>query len=82
MRQRYTVSLLAAIALLFFAIPRLPLHEEGLGFVFAFMWLAFAFFVISGNLLGLLYKSENTKGKTVPLIRLKKTKRRMRHYVR
>lgn len=55
MRQRLLLCILLTLALAYFAIPRLPIVEEGLGQLFSAMWLLFAFVVIGGNLSSLLY---------------------------
>ncbi|ALA54348.1 hypothetical protein CAY60_009655 [Shouchella clausii] len=49
MKQRSFICLLAAIVLVVYAFDYLPIHEEGIGQMFAYSWLAFAALVIAGN---------------------------------
>ncbi|WP_139367594.1 hypothetical protein [Bacillus alkalicellulosilyticus] len=58
MKQRLFLCILLAFALIYFALPRLPIGAEGLAGVFAFSWLLFALIVIGGNLVGLLYSKQ------------------------
>jgi hypothetical protein len=41
--------------MLYFAVPRLSIHADGLEGIFAISWLAFALIVIAGNLTAMLY---------------------------
>lgn len=41
--------------MLYFAVPRLTVFEEGLEGIFAISWLAFALIVIAGNLTAMLF---------------------------
>lgn len=54
-KNRYLLCLLAAGALGYYALPRLPIHEGGFAGTFAIIWLAFCLLVIAGNLSALLY---------------------------
>ncbi|QED48917.1 hypothetical protein [Cytobacillus dafuensis] len=54
-KNRYLLCLLVCGALLYFALPRLDIFSVGLEGIFAMTWLAFALFVIAGNLTALLY---------------------------
>ncbi|MDE5412315.1 hypothetical protein [Alkalihalobacterium chitinilyticum] len=61
MKQRLLLCLLLAFALIYFAVPRIPLGDPGLGGIFAIAWLLFALIVVGGNLVGLLYGKERRK---------------------
>ncbi|MDQ1144761.1 MAG: hypothetical protein ABGX20_04960 [Bacillus sp. (in: firmicutes)] len=54
-KNRYLLCLLLCGFMLYFAVPRLSIHAEGLQGTFAWAWLAFALMVMAGNLTGLLY---------------------------
>ncbi|GIN11716.1 hypothetical protein J26TS2_15830 [Shouchella clausii] len=54
MKQRLFICLLAATVLVVYAFDYLPIHEEGIGQIFAYSWLAFAALVIAGNGVALL----------------------------
>lgn len=54
-KNRYIICLIAALAMLVFALPELPLREQGLGGVYSIAWVVFCLFVIAGNLAALLY---------------------------
>jgi hypothetical protein len=41
--------------MLYFAVPRLPLHAEGTAGIFSIVWMSFALIVLAGNLTALLY---------------------------
>ena len=55
MKQRLLLCLLLALALMYFALPNLPIFGGGIDRIFAYSWLLFCLFVIGGNLSGLLY---------------------------
>ncbi|WP_257346579.1 hypothetical protein [Pseudalkalibacillus decolorationis] len=55
MKNRILLSLLLALALVYFAVPYLPEMGTGLNSMFSFLWLAFAFLVIGGNFSTLLF---------------------------
>ncbi|WP_216828925.1 hypothetical protein [Alkalihalobacterium elongatum] len=61
MKQRLLLCLLLALALIYFAVPRIPLGDPGLGGLFAIAWLTFALIVVGGNLVGLLYNKKKQK---------------------
>ncbi|EGK07119.1 hypothetical protein HMPREF9374_3880 [Desmospora sp. 8437] len=49
-RSKHGIALVSALALLFLAVPRLPVAMAfGWSSVFAFAWLAFAYLVIAAN---------------------------------
>ncbi|MBU8879695.1 hypothetical protein BGM26_11925 [Bacillus sp. FJAT-29790] len=54
-KNRYLLCLLVCGLLLYYAVPRLGVFSGGLEGIFAISWLAFALFVIAGNLTALLY---------------------------
>ncbi len=56
MKNRLILSLLAALALVYFAVPYLPEIGTGSGGWFSAIWLFFALLVIGGNFSALLYK--------------------------
>lgn len=53
--NRYLLCLLFSIVLLYFAVPRLYVYNDGLQGIFAITWIAFVLIVIAGNLTALLY---------------------------
>lgn len=63
-RNRYLLSLLASVFLLYYALPRLSFTAEGAKGTFSMAWIALAFFVVAGNLTGLLHhpKKQRMKG--------------------
>lgn len=60
-RQRWLLSLFIAIALLFYAFPRLPIGSSGWSHYFSLLWLVFALLVIGGNLAAVLYAEPKQK---------------------
>jgi hypothetical protein len=54
-KNRYLLCLLLCAFMLYFAVPRLPLHAEGAAGIFSIAWMSFALVVIAGNLTALLY---------------------------
>lgn len=54
-KNRYLLCLLVCGLLLYYAAPRLGVFNGGTEGIFAISWLAFALFVIAGNLTALLY---------------------------
>jgi hypothetical protein len=61
MKQRALLCLLLCGMMLYFAIPRIDIMALGSFGVFSSMWLLLAFFVVAGNLSGLLYSPQNRK---------------------
>ncbi|WP_025027353.1 hypothetical protein [Caldalkalibacillus mannanilyticus] len=53
-RSRLFISLVVALALLWVAIPRLPVYGSKVEFGFSILWLAFCLLVIGANLHALL----------------------------
>ena len=62
MKQRLFLSVLSIVALVYFALPRLPIHKEGVALAFAVVWLGFCVMAFGGNMSVLLY---NTRGKNM-----------------
>lgn len=60
--------------MLYFAVPRLSVFEEGLEGIFAISWLALALMVIAGNLTAMLYSPKKSVKKR-PTLRLNKKSR-------
>lgn len=60
-KNRYLLCLLACGAMLYFALPRLPIHDEGIAGVFSISWLLLCLVVIAGNLSALLYTPKKAK---------------------
>lgn len=79
MRQRLFISILVALALIYLAIPRLPIGENGLAHVFSLSWLLFALVVIGGNLVGLLY-SKNRQISVQNIEKRQKDRNKIRRY--
>ncbi|MCH1627978.1 hypothetical protein [Fredinandcohnia quinoae] len=61
MYNRLLLCLLICGVLLYYGVPQLSIGAEGLEGIFAFAWLVFALIVISGNLIGLLYRPKGSK---------------------
>lgn len=59
---RYILCIVATIYLIMEAAPLLPIEGKSSATIFTAIWILFACFVLSGNLLSLKYK-EVTKGK-------------------
>jgi hypothetical protein len=75
-RNRYILCLLAGAFLLYFAVPRFSIFEEGLGGIFSVSWLVLALLVIAGNLSALLYSPRLKKSKKMAISKAK----RVRHF--
>jgi hypothetical protein len=58
-KNRYILSLLLGIALLYYAVPFLSFDVSVNG-VFSVVWVIFALFVISGNILGIFHSQKQT----------------------
>lgn len=54
LKNRLLISFIVALAVLWIAIPRLPVHGTSLEFGFSLLWIAFALLVIGANLYALL----------------------------
>jgi integral membrane sensor domain MASE1 len=62
-KQRYLLSLLCAIAMLYYALPQMPFLGSSLEQYFAFAWICLAFIVIGGNLSAILFTNDETERK-------------------
>lgn len=65
-KNRYLLCLLGSGAMLYYALPKLQLHDTGAAGIFAISWLGLCLFVIAGNLSALLYapkKKQKQKNK-------------------
>ncbi|WP_408007186.1 hypothetical protein ACJROX_21195 [Pseudalkalibacillus sp. A8] len=81
MKNRLILSLLGALALVYFAVPYLPEIGTGLGGWFSAIWLFFALLVIGGNFSVLLfrrYPQQTTE--STSLKRPDKERKRVRQY--
>lgn len=61
MKQRWFLSILSALALIYYALPRLPFGEVGLPQYFSILWLIFALLAIGGNLAAFLFADAHNK---------------------
>lgn len=77
MNQRYILSILCALIMLYYAIPRLSFESVGLPKYFSIIWLLFALMAIGGNLGALLYSERKQK---VVVDLSKNEHKRMRRY--
>lgn len=75
-KNRYILCLLASFAMLYYALPRLPVYEEGLAGVFGIAWIALCLFVIAGNLTALLFAPKRQAYRERPT--LKQARKRVR----
>ncbi|MFE7063905.1 hypothetical protein ACFVAD_17385 [Sutcliffiella sp. NPDC057660] len=55
MKNRILLSLLCIGALLYVAVPRLPMGEDGLAGWFALAWLVVCLMAVGGNIAALMY---------------------------
>jgi accessory gene regulator protein AgrB len=78
-KNRYLFCLLASGMLLYYAVPRLSISSLGVEGIFAASWILFSLFVISGNLIGLLYTPGKQK-KQQPVGKQMKKRIKSRHY--
>lgn len=82
MNQRYLLCFLLGLALIIYGLPRLPLHETGLAYLFAVLWMGFALLVIGGNGAALLYKRNQTKTNAQFQSKHKREGKKVKRYVR
>ncbi|CAG9619625.1 hypothetical protein [Sutcliffiella rhizosphaerae] len=79
MKNRLLLALLCIGALFYFAVPRLPMSEDGLAGWFAISWTVFALMAIGGNLVAIMYLPKRRK--LVNKVKLAEVKRaRLRQY--
>lgn len=55
MKNRILLSLLCIGALLYVAVPRLPMGEDGLAGWFSLAWLVVCLMAVGGNIAALMY---------------------------
>lgn len=60
-KNRYILCLLLCALLVYYALPRLPVHRSGIEGTFAVAWLFLAFVAVAGNLSAILYTPKNRK---------------------
>lgn len=60
-KQRWLLSIFFVLALLYYAIPRLPLDAVGLPKYFSVLWILFALMAIGGNLAAIMYAESKQK---------------------
>ncbi|WP_077214233.1 hypothetical protein [Bacillus dakarensis] len=60
-KNRYILCLLAAGLMLYYALPNLSIHADGVSGYFAISWIILCLFVIAGNLSALLYSPKSVK---------------------
>jgi hypothetical protein len=80
-KNRYLLCLLLCGLMLYYAAPRLGVFNGGTEGIFAISWLAFALFIIAGNLTALLYapkKAEAAQKRTRQMM----AKKRVRSFSR
>nr|WP_090849177.1 hypothetical protein [Litchfieldia salsa] len=81
MKNRMILCLLICGLLLYYGIPNLSIEAGGLQGVFSIAWLGFAAIVVGGNLVGLLYSTQQKKKTNLQSIEQKsQIKRRIRQY--
>ena len=64
-KNRYILCLLAAGMMLYYALPKLAIHDTGAAGIFAISWIVLCLFVIAGNLSALLYAPKKTANKNI-----------------
>ncbi len=77
MKQRYILSIVCALMMLYYAIPKLHFNTSGLPKYFSVAWLLFALIAIGGNLGELLFTERKQK---VVVDFTKTEQKRMRGY--
>ncbi|HET7627788.1 MAG TPA: hypothetical protein VFK44_05300 [Bacillales bacterium] len=75
MKQRLILSLLVIAALVYMALPRLPVHGSVLQESFVLAWLGFALLAFGGNLSALLFKAGSDRGGRHPASKRKAPER-------
>ncbi len=81
LKNRLLLSLLAGLALVYFAVPYLPEMEPGLSGWFSAIWLIFAVLVIGGNLSALMFQRYTQYApERAPSKRVQKERKRVRQH--
>jgi uncharacterized iron-regulated membrane protein len=79
MKNRILLSLLCIGALLYVAVPRLPMGEDGLAGWFALAWLVICLMAVGGNIAALMYLPKRKR--IVSKVKFEQEKRvRLRQY--
>lgn len=79
MKNRILLSLLCIGALLYVAVPRLPMGEDGLAGWFALAWLVLCLMAVGGNIAALMYLPKRKR--IVSKVKIEQEKRvRLRQY--
>jgi uncharacterized iron-regulated membrane protein len=79
MKNRILLSLLCIGALLYVAVPRLPMGEDGLAGWFALAWLVICLMAVGGNIAALMYLPKRKR--MVSKVKFEQEKRvRLRQY--
>ncbi|RJR14126.1 hypothetical protein C4588_00385 [Candidatus Parcubacteria bacterium] len=79
MKNRILLSLLCIGALLYVAVPRLPMGEDGLAGWFALAWLVVCLMAVGGNIAALMYLPKRKR--IVSKVKIEQEKRvRLRQY--
>ncbi|WP_417899338.1 hypothetical protein ABN702_02980 [Bacillus haimaensis] len=79
MKNRILLCLLCIGALLYVAVPRLPMGEDGLAGWFALAWLVVCLMAVGGNIAALMYLPKRKR--IVSKVKIEQEKRvRLRQY--
>ncbi|QFT90175.1 hypothetical protein FIU87_16035 [Bacillus sp. THAF10] len=79
MKNRLLLAMLCIAAMLYIAIPRLPLAADGLAGLFALAWILLAIMAVGGNIAALLYLPKRKR--VIQKVKLAEAKRaRLRQY--
>ena len=74
---RYIICVIAAIYLIMEAAPLLPIEGKSSATVFTSLWILFACFVLSGNLLSLKIKGINKNKKRLRITKWENKERQL-----
>ncbi|WP_339147243.1 MULTISPECIES: hypothetical protein [unclassified Sutcliffiella] len=79
LKNRLLLALLCIAALLYVAVPRLPVTEDGLAGWFAIAWIVLALMAVGGNMAAIMYLPKRKR--MVQKAKLAQVKRvRLRQY--
>ncbi|WP_078379417.1 hypothetical protein [Sutcliffiella halmapala] len=79
MKNRILLCLLCIGALLYIAVPRLPMFEDGLAGWFALVWLVLCLMAVGGNIAAIMYLPKRKR--MIRKVKLDQEKRvRLRQY--
>jgi hypothetical protein len=79
-KNRYLLCILLCGVLLYYGVPRLAPYDAGIAGVFSVTWLAFAIFVLAGNLTALLYAPKAKQQNSRKTIHQLQKKRKIRYF--